>query len=42
MVPGTGLEPVSLAARASKTLVSANSTTRALGFSILDWGFSIE
>jgi hypothetical protein len=29
-VPGTGLEPVSLAARASKTLVSANSTTRAV------------
>ena len=41
LVPGTGLEPVSLAARASKTLVSANSTTRALLFSILDLGFSI-
>ena len=38
----TGLEPVSLAARASKTLVSANSTTRARMISagrllILDW-----
>jgi hypothetical protein len=29
VVPGIGLEPISLSARASKTLVSANFTTRA-------------
>ena len=29
LVPGIGLEPISLSARASKTLVSANFTTRA-------------
>jgi hypothetical protein len=34
MVLGTGVEPASLAARASKTLVYANSTTRAEGRSL--------
>ena len=40
-VPGTGLEPASLSARASKTLVSANSTTRALGLRMADFGYRI-
>ena len=39
MVPGAGLEPTSLSARASKTLVSANSTTRALGLRMADFGY---
>ena len=38
-VPGAGLEPTSLSARASKTLVSANSTTRAFRFRTLDCGY---
>lgn len=41
MVPGAGLEPTSLSARASKTLVSANSTTRALGLRMADFGYRI-
>ena len=42
MVPGAGLEPTSLSARASKTLVSANFTTRAgldHRIQIADFGF---
>ena len=32
MVPGTGIEPVRLAARDFKSLVSTNFTIRAVGF----------